>query len=144
MANDNKSIAHTKWNCKYHIVFAPKYRRKVFFWRETRGHRENTEAVMRMEGDRDNRGRSMPGPCAYAGKYTAKDCSIEFHGIPEREEQPNDLRTIREPEIQVQGKRILVPRILRRYGGQEQTKDCRVYQTSTGRGQVRRTDDDVW
>ena len=26
-----KSIAHTKWNCKYRIVFAPKYRRKVFF-----------------------------------------------------------------------------------------------------------------
>ena len=25
------SLAHTKWNCKYHIVFAPKYRRKVFF-----------------------------------------------------------------------------------------------------------------
>ena len=31
MANDNKSLSHTKWNCKYHIVFAPKYRRKVFF-----------------------------------------------------------------------------------------------------------------
>ena len=31
MANDNKSIAHTKWKCRYHIVFAPKYRRKVFF-----------------------------------------------------------------------------------------------------------------
>ena len=29
--NVTKSIAHTKWNCKYHIVFAPKYRRKVFF-----------------------------------------------------------------------------------------------------------------
>ena len=28
---DTKSLAHTKWNCKYHIVFAPKYRRKVFF-----------------------------------------------------------------------------------------------------------------
>ena len=26
-----QSIAHSKWNCKYHIVFAPKYRRKVFF-----------------------------------------------------------------------------------------------------------------
>ena len=26
-----KSLAHTKWNCKYHIVFSPKYRRKVFF-----------------------------------------------------------------------------------------------------------------
>ena len=31
MSNDNKSLAHTKWDCKYHIVFAPKYRRKVFF-----------------------------------------------------------------------------------------------------------------
>ena len=29
--NDNKSLAHTKWNCKYHIVFAPKYRRKAFY-----------------------------------------------------------------------------------------------------------------
>ena len=26
-----KSLAHTKWNCKYHVVFTPKYRRKVFF-----------------------------------------------------------------------------------------------------------------
>jgi putative transposase len=28
---DNSSLAHTTWNCKYHIVFAPKYRRKVFY-----------------------------------------------------------------------------------------------------------------
>ena len=29
--DDTKSLAHTKWNCKYHIVFAPKYRRKVIY-----------------------------------------------------------------------------------------------------------------
>lgn len=29
--NITHSLAHTKWNCKYHIVFAPKYRRKVFY-----------------------------------------------------------------------------------------------------------------
>ena len=28
---DNNSLAHTSWNCKYHIVFAPKYRRKIIF-----------------------------------------------------------------------------------------------------------------
>jgi putative transposase len=28
---DINSLAHTKWNCKYHIVFAPKYRRQVIF-----------------------------------------------------------------------------------------------------------------
>jgi len=27
----NKSLAHTKWMCKYHIVFTPKYRRKVIY-----------------------------------------------------------------------------------------------------------------
>ncbi len=34
--NDTKSLAHTKWNCKYHIVFAPKYRRKVFYGEKRR------------------------------------------------------------------------------------------------------------
>ena len=29
--DDVRSLAHTKWNCKYHVVFAPKYRRKVFY-----------------------------------------------------------------------------------------------------------------
>ena len=28
---DVNSLAHTKWNCKYHIVFAPKYRRKIIY-----------------------------------------------------------------------------------------------------------------
>ena len=29
--NDVNSLSHTRCNCKYHIVFAPKYRRKVFY-----------------------------------------------------------------------------------------------------------------
>ena len=29
--NDIKSLAHTRWNCKYHIVFAPKYRMQVIY-----------------------------------------------------------------------------------------------------------------
>ena len=36
--NATNSLAHTKWNCKYHIVFAPKYRRKEFV-------REKREAI---------------------------------------------------------------------------------------------------
>ena len=27
MENDMNSLSHSKWRCKYHIVFAPKYRR---------------------------------------------------------------------------------------------------------------------
>jgi len=28
---DTEGLAHSKWNCKYHIVFAPKYRRQVIY-----------------------------------------------------------------------------------------------------------------
>ena len=29
--NDDSSLSHTRWNCKCHIVFVPKYRRKVIY-----------------------------------------------------------------------------------------------------------------
>ena len=29
--SDDSSLSHTKWNCKYHIVFIPKYRRKAIY-----------------------------------------------------------------------------------------------------------------
>ena len=31
MKLDTDSLAHTKWECKYHVVFAPKYRRKIIY-----------------------------------------------------------------------------------------------------------------
>ena len=31
MENDMNSLSHSKWRCKYHIVFAPKYRRMVIY-----------------------------------------------------------------------------------------------------------------
>lgn len=30
------SLSHTKWNCKYHIVFTPKYRRKILWTEKVR------------------------------------------------------------------------------------------------------------
>ena len=31
MQDDLKSLSHSKWRCKYHIVFAPKYRRQIIY-----------------------------------------------------------------------------------------------------------------
>jgi putative transposase len=41
---DNNSIAHTTWECKYHIVFAPKFRRKVIYG----ALREDIGKILRM------------------------------------------------------------------------------------------------
>ena len=48
--NITESLAHTKWNCKYHIVFAPKYRRKVFFDEKRKEIREILRTLCKWKG----------------------------------------------------------------------------------------------
>ena len=48
--NVTQSLAHTKWNCKYHVVFAPKYRRKVFFEEKKTGIREIIRQLCEWKG----------------------------------------------------------------------------------------------
>ena len=89
--NDINSLSHTKWNCKYHIVFAPKYRRKVFYQEKRLAVGKDIETIVRMERSKDNRGRSVSRSCAYVGRDTTENVSIKFHGILEREEQHNAI-----------------------------------------------------
>ena len=44
---DMNSLSHTKWNCKYHIVFAPKYRRKAFYGSNRLGIGTNLKELCR-------------------------------------------------------------------------------------------------
>ena len=44
MANTRDTLSHTKWLCKYHIVFTPKYRRKAIFGQ----YRESIGQILRQ------------------------------------------------------------------------------------------------
>ena len=101
MTNDNKSLAHTKWNCKYHIVFAPKYRRKEFFGEKRAEIGRILRQLCEWKGIEIHEAEVCPDHDAYAGEHTAEGIGIRFYGIPEGKEQSDDLRTVREPEIQV-------------------------------------------
>ena len=48
--NDNNTLANTTWNCKYHIVFAPKYRRKVFYGEKRTEIREILRQLCQWKG----------------------------------------------------------------------------------------------
>ena len=48
--NVTQRLAHTKGNCKYHIVFAPKYRRKVFFEEKRAEIREILRELCKWKG----------------------------------------------------------------------------------------------
>lgn len=50
MANKAYSLAHTKWMCKYHIVFIPKYRRKAIYGQYREDLRDIIKTLCKYKG----------------------------------------------------------------------------------------------
>lgn len=50
MANKENSLSHTKWLCKYHIVFAPKYRRKIIYNQYRKDMQEIIKTLCKYKG----------------------------------------------------------------------------------------------
>ena len=48
--NHIKSLEHSKWRCQYHIVFAPKYRRKVIYNQLRKDIREIIKDLCKWKG----------------------------------------------------------------------------------------------
>ena len=60
MANKNYSLAHTKWMCKYHIVFTPKYRRKAIYNQVRKDLIEIFKRLCKYKGVEILEGHMMP------------------------------------------------------------------------------------
>jgi putative transposase len=60
MANKSDSLAHTKWMCKYHIVFSPKYRRKVIYNQIRKDIGEILRTLCQYKGIEIHEGHLMP------------------------------------------------------------------------------------
>ncbi len=90
-SDDLHSLSHTKWSCKYHIVFAPKYRRKALY----EARRIEVGRILRQlcewKGVKYNRSRSLHGSCSYVSRNTAENECFRFLGIFKRKEQSNDI-----------------------------------------------------
>ena len=60
MAKKENSLAHTKWMCKYHIVFTPKYRRKAIYNQYKADIRDNIKQLCSYKGVEIIEGHLMP------------------------------------------------------------------------------------
>ncbi len=60
MAKKEYSLAHTKWMCKYHIVFTPKYRRKVIYNQYKKDIRDIIKQLCSYKGVEIIEGHLMP------------------------------------------------------------------------------------
>jgi putative transposase len=76
---DKNTLSHTTWECKYHIVFAPKFRRQVIYGK-IKADVADTQHVMQEKGSRNNRGRSMSRSYTYARPDTAEYRVSDFMG----------------------------------------------------------------
>jgi len=58
--HDWKSLSHVRWECKYHVVIIPKYRKKVFFGKARRRIGEILRDLCKQRGIELIEGRAMP------------------------------------------------------------------------------------
>ena len=79
---DVNSLAHTKWECKYHIVFAPKYRRQIIYKAIRADVGEILGSLCR---------RMLPRSYTYACKNSAKVFCIRNSRIFEGKKFPDDI-----------------------------------------------------
>ena len=70
---DYRSLSHTKWDCKYHVVFIPKYRRKRIFGK-LRGHLgEILHELAKQKQSRIVEGHLRPGSRSHVHQHPAKN-----------------------------------------------------------------------
>src|SRR5437867_11960590 len=87
--NDYQSLSHTKWECKYHVVFIPKYRRKMLYgqlrmhlgevFRELARQKESTIAEGHLQRDHVHMLLSIPPTYAVAAVVGYLNGKIATH-----------------------------------------------------------------
>ena len=83
-------------------------------------HRQVHKAVLHVQRGRDSGGPRDARPHTHACADTPEARGVELHGVPEGEDESDDLRRAREPEIQLRLAALLVGGVLREHGWPEQ------------------------
>ena len=81
MSNDDKSLAHTRWNCKYHLVFTPKYRRKVIYGELRKDIGKILRKLCEMKDVEIIEAHAMPGHIHMLVKIPPKQSVSGFMGF---------------------------------------------------------------
>lgn len=85
MAN---SLAHTKWVCKYHIVFTPKYRRKIIYNQLRVDIQKIIKDLCKWKGVEIIEGNMMPDHV----HLLLKIFNIKLYGVSQRKKCHDDIR----------------------------------------------------
>lgn len=89
---DNQSIHHTRWNCTYHIVFIPKYRKKIMYGSNKKDLVEIIKKALRNERRSTHRRENMCRPYSHVHSNSTQDERFGVHVVSQGKECPHVFR----------------------------------------------------
>ena len=95
---DYQSLNHTKWDCKYHVVFIPKRRRKQIYGALRKYLGEMFHELARQKESQDSGRTSVLGSCPHVREYSAQICGVERDRISSRARVRSQLQGISQRE----------------------------------------------
>ena len=109
---DNQSIQHTRWNCTYHIVFIPKYRRKIMYGSNKKDLVEIIKKLCEMKGVALIEGK-VCGSYPYVCGNSSEAERIGIHVLSEGKKFPDVFRSPSGVKAQMGRPTFLGERVLR-------------------------------
>ena len=88
---DKNSLAHTTWNCKYHIVFAPKYRRQIIYGKLKADIGKILRTLCERKGVTIHEAEACPDHIHMLVRIPPKISVSDFMGLISRQMMPNAL-----------------------------------------------------
>ena len=135
-----QSLSHTRWDCKYHVVFIPKRRKKRIFgllrrqlgeiFHELASHKESKIVEGHLMGDHVH----MP-------EHSAEVRSLERSGIHQGQERNSDSPKVWGAAAKLYGRAFLGPRLFRLHGGAGRADGPSIHPESRRRGRAVRPDE---
>ena len=111
-----QSQAHVKHYSRYHVVFVPKYRKKIDIWCTQEEYWRNFPRSVSTVWNRVGRRTCDGGSCAYVIDDTPEVQCGEYHWFSEREVSDTDFQRLFASEKEFHGQALLGSGILRKHG----------------------------
>ena len=93
-----QSLSHSKWDCKYHVVFVPKRRRKVIFGQTRRQLGPIFHSLAKQKECQIIEGHLMPDHCAHLYRDSTQAPRVFSDWVSKREERNRHRSVMRKGE----------------------------------------------
>jgi REP element-mobilizing transposase RayT len=136
MSQDHNHLNHTTWECKYHVVFSPKYRKKLLFGQIKRQLGTVFHELARRKECKIEEGHLMPDHVHILISIPPKYSVAEVIGYLKGKKLDLDCAECGTQAAQFSWPQVLGARLLRFDGGAGRGDDPQLHQKSGDRGQA--------